>query len=95
MTGIEEKFLMACAESRQEAAKLGVRIRPVESLQQVHRILGGHRQSDGFGLLAQKGRLDLSIEALAVKKPFTELFSDEEANTALDRLLDGGYAFHN
>ena len=94
MIGIEEKFLAVCAVNRQAAAKLGVGIRPIENLQQAHRILGGHRQSDGFGLLAQKGRLDLSVEALAVKKPFTELFSDEEANTALDRLLDAGYSFH-
>ena len=43
--------------------------------------------------LAQKGRLDLSLEALAVKKQFTALFTDEEANNALMRLLDAGYRF--
>ena len=57
------------------------------------KILSSHRESDGFSHLARLGRLDLSIEALAVKKQFTALFSDEEANNALMRLLDAGYKF--
>ena len=90
---MEEKFLAACAANREKAEALGVRIRPVTDLQQALRILGGHKESDGFNLLAQKGRLDLSLEALAVKKPYTGLFTDEEANNALMRLLDAGYKF--
>ena len=35
----------------------------------------------------------MSLEALAVKKAYTALFTDEEANTALTRLLDAGYTF--
>ena len=90
---MEEKFLAACAEARAKADALGVRIRPVADLTQARRVLSGHRQSDGFALLAQKGRLDLSLEALAVKKQFTSLFTDEEANNALMRLLEAGYRF--
>ena len=90
---MEEKFLAACAANRQKAEELGVRIRPVADMTQAHRILSGHRESDGFMQLASKGRLDLSLEALAVKKQFTSLFSDEEANNALMRLLDAGYKF--
>ena len=90
---MEEKFLAACEEARQKAEALGVRIRPITDLQQAHRILSGHRGSDGFSLLAAKGRLDLSLEALAVKKQFTSLFSDDEANNALMQLLDAGYRF--
>ena len=90
---MEEKFICACADARQQADKLGVRIRPVEDLAQARRILSGHRESDGFSRLADLGRLDLSLEALAVKKQFTGLFSDEEANNALMRLLDAGYRF--
>ena len=40
-----------------------------------------------------KGALKLSLEALAVDKRFTPLFTDEEANEALMRLLDAGYRF--
>ena len=90
---MEEKFLAACAEAREKAAALGVRIRPVEDMQQAHRVLSGHRQSDGFSLLAQMGRLDLSLEALAVKKIYTALFSDQQVNQALDWLLSAGYSF--
>ena len=90
---MEEKFLFALEDARQKAEKLGVRIRPVLDMKSAHRILSCHRESDGFFALAGKGRLDLSLEALAVKKQFTALFSDEEANNALTRLLDAGYTF--
>lgn len=90
---MEEKFLAALAAAREKAAALGVRMRPVTDMNAVRRCLSGHRESDGFFQLADKGRLDLSLEALAVKKQFTALFSDQEANNALTRLLDAGYTF--
>ena len=90
---MEEKFLAAVAATRAQAEKLGVRIRPVADMTAARRCLSGHRESDGFYKLADLGRLDLTLEALAVKKQFTALFSDEEANTALDRLLAAGYRF--
>ena len=90
---MEEKLLESLTRAREAAAKLGVRIRPVADMKAVHRILTGHRESDGFYQLADKGRLDLTMEALAVSKQFTALFSDEEANCALIRLLDAGYRF--
>jgi hypothetical protein len=67
-SNMEEKFLAQCAANREKAATIGVRIRPVEDMAQAHRVLSGHKESDGFSLLAQKGRLELSLEALAVKK---------------------------
>ena len=54
-------------------------------------MLSGRRLSDGFDALAAKNRLDLSLEALAVDKRFTGLFTDEQANEALTRLLEAGY----
>ena len=90
---MEEKFLAEVAKAREKAQQLGVRIRPVTDMTAAHRVLTGHRESDGFFQLADKGRLDLSLEALAVKKAYTALFTDEEANTALTRLLDAGYTF--
>ena len=90
---MEEKFLAAVAAARAQAETLGVRIRPVADMTAARRCLSGHRESDGFYKLADLGRLDLTLEALAVKKQFTALFSDEEANTALDRLLAAGYRF--
>ena len=90
---MEQKFLEAVESARQQADKLGVRIRPVADMKNARRILSGSRESDGFWALADQNRLDLSLEAMAVKKQFTGLFTDEEANTALTRLLDAGYTF--
>lgn len=90
---MEEKFLFALEANRQKAEALGVRIRPVTDMKQAHQILSGHRESDGFSHLARVGKLELSLEALAVKKQFTALFSDEQANNALMRLLEAGYKF--
>ena len=93
---MEEKFIAAWASNREKAAKLGIRMRPVEdadAMKAAHRCLTGNRISDGFNQLADKRRLDLSLEALVVDKRFTGLFSDEEANNALMRLLDAGYHF--
>lgn len=78
--------------ARAQAEKLGVRIRPMD-MQGAKRCLASHRESDGFWQLADQGWLDLSVEALAVKKQFTSLFSDAEANNALTRLLNAGYTF--
>jgi len=93
MPGTEEKFLAALEANRQKADALGVRIRPITDLRQAKRFLVGSRCSDGFSQLADLGKLALSLEALAVDKRFTDLFSDDEANTALFRLLDAGYRF--
>ena len=93
---MEEKFTAAWLAARETAVRMGVRFRPMEAgeaMKQAHRCLSGHRPSDGFGVLADKGHLELSLEALAIDKRFTSLFTDEEANNALNRLLDAGYRF--
>lgn len=93
---MEQKFIAAWAANRQKAAAIGVRMRPVadgEAMKTAHRSLSGSRVSDGFHILADKRRLELSLEALVVDKRFTALFSDDEANNALTRLLSAGYRF--
>ena len=91
---MEEKFIQVWAKARSEAAKLGIRMRPVadaDAMKTAKRCLSSHRESDGFFQLADQNRLDLSLEALAVQKGFTGLFTDEEANEALNRLLLANY----
>ena len=89
---MEQKFIAAFEQNRAEAEKLGARMRSVD-VKSAKRTLSGSRTSDGWGILAAKGRLDLSLEALVVDKRFTALFTDEEANEALMRLLEVGYNF--
>lgn len=89
---MEEKFIATWEQNRAAAEKIGVRMRPLD-LKGAKRILSGSRLSDGFQELAAQGQLKLSLEALAIDKRFTALFTDEEANEALDRLLSAGYRF--
>ena len=91
---MEEKFIAAWAANREKALALGVRMRPVapeNALKTARYLLSGSRCSDGFDALAARGALALSLEALATDKRFTALFTDDQANTALQRLLDAGY----
>ena len=89
---MEEKFIAAWEASRAAANLMGIRMRPLD-LKNAKRVLSGSRLSDGFNDLASKGQLKLSLEALAIDKRFTPLFTDEEANEALSRLLEAGYKF--
>ncbi len=93
---MEQKFIAAWLAARESAAKLGVRLRPMvqaDALQIACRCLSGHRASDGFDGLAALDRLDLSLEALVLRPDFGALFTDSQVNTALSRLLEGGYRF--
>ena len=89
---MEEKFIAAWEANRAAANLMGIRMRPLD-VKGAKRVLSGSRLSDGFNELASKGQLKLSLEALAIDKRFTALFTDEEANNALQRLLLAGYRF--
>ena len=87
---MEEKFIAAWENNRAAANLLGIRMRPLD-IKSAKRVLSGNRLSDGFNELKAKNQLKLSLEALAVDKRFTSLFTDEEANEALSRLLEAGF----
>lgn len=93
---MEAKFIAAWLAARQKAASFGVRMRPVapeDAMKTAHRALSGSRLSDGFQGLLASGHLELSLEALVIDRRYTSLFTDEEANEALTRLLEAGYRF--
>ena len=93
---MEQKFAAAWAANRAKAETLGIKMRPVaevDALKTAKRTLSGNRLSDGFNQLLAKNALNLSLEALVINKRFTALFTDEEANEALMRLLEVGYKF--
>ena len=93
---MDQKFAAAWAANRAKAESLGIRMRPVaeaEALKTAKRSLSGNRLSDGFNQLLAKNALNLSLEALVIDKRYTGLFTDEEANEALMRLLEVGYKF--
>ena len=89
---MEQKFIAAWEQRRAAANLMGIRMRALD-VKGAKRVLAGSRLSDGFNELAAKGALIYSLEALVVDKRFTVLFTDEEANEALMRLLEAGYRF--
>lgn len=54
-------------------------------------LLGGNGLSDGFVRLWEEQRLDLSVEALALREPWSALFGQEELAEARRRLDGAGY----
>ena len=87
---MEQKFIAAWENNRAAAGLMGIRMRPLD-VKSAKRVLSGNRLSDGFNELKARNALKLSLEALAVDKRFTSLFTDEEANEALQRLLEAGF----
>lgn len=55
------------------------------------RLLHSHDLPSGFTTLWERGRLDLTIEALVVQPQFRDLFTADEIAIAHKRLDDLGY----
>lgn len=94
----EEKFQGVWLENCKKMEELGIpaarmtrSIGELGALSAARRLLSRRRNSDGFALLAQRERLDLSLEALVVQGRFGGLFTDEEADFCLQSLLEAGY----
>ena len=92
-----EKELIQQCDSAQEACpayrpvRLKQNIQRFGALKAVKELLRRGQPSDGFAVLADAGRLDLSIEAVIIKSRYGELFSDEEVNYCFELLCDQGY----
>lgn len=96
----EEGFAARWAKCWDEMDALGIRTARTRKQAADHgalalakRTLSGRSLSDGFADLQKQGRLDLSLEALAISSRFGSLFTDEEANEAISRLMEAGYHF--
>jgi hypothetical protein len=61
-------------------------IREHGALEIAHRLLQSSDISYGFAELRSRGRQDLTVEALAVRPEFQQLFSTAEIDTARARL---------
>jgi hypothetical protein len=53
-----------------------------------HRLLASSDTSSGFAALFERGRLDLTVEAVVVKPEFASLFTEDEIEIAQRRLND-------
>lgn len=55
-------------------------------------LLASPTVSEGFAALWQCGRLDLTVEALVLRAPWSALFTEQELTTARERLTELGYS---
>jgi hypothetical protein len=63
----------------------------VGGLEAARRLLRAGSVSSGFSALWEKGRLDLSVEAVVLQDRFAGLFTEQELDTARERLAEYGY----
>jgi hypothetical protein len=61
-------------------------------LETAHRLLAATELSSGFTALFERGRLDLTVEALVVRPKYADLFTEEELDIAQRRLDQLGYS---
>ena len=54
-------------------------------------LIHSERVSDGYTALWDRGRLDLTVEALVLQPPWDELFTNEELEIARNRLRQYQY----
>ena len=93
---LEDDLHAELIQSTREAKKLGYNptyflqmLSDHGALETAQRLLVGDTASEGFYTLAEKKRLDLSLEFTVVQPRFRELFTDEELQTAASRLQLG------
>ena len=66
-------------------------LREQGAFQTAKSLLHSYEISYGFEILWEHKRLDLSLEAIILKPPWNDFFTDDEKRTARRRLLDCGY----
>jgi TIR domain len=84
-------FRRAKSEAGYNAAYFLRMVQDVGGLEAARRLLRAGSVSSGFTTLWEKGRLDLSVEAVVLQDRFAELFTDEELDIARNRLAEYGY----
>lgn len=97
----EKSFTKAMEQIYKDAVAIGYRPTTFRRMLADHggvetarRLIRGAATS-GFNTLWEKGRLDLSVEALMLKPSWRALFSPEEQAMARKRLRDVGYAWED
>ena len=63
----------------------------IPEIETAHKLLAAPAMSDGFAALWERGRMDLTVEAVVVEPALSELFSEHELQVARRRLEQFGY----
>ncbi|WP_286950279.1 HNH endonuclease [Exiguobacterium sp. UBA4551] len=64
-------------------------------LKTAKQLISNSKVSDGFIILIEKKRLDLTIEALCLKPEFESLFTEDELKVCKNRLIEWGHEITN
>ena len=89
MLGVYQR---AKAECRYNANRFLQMVSESGGLAAARTLLASPTVSEGFAALWQCGRLDLTVEALAPREPWSALFTEQELTTARKRLTELGYS---
>ncbi|MBO8435120.1 MAG: hypothetical protein IAC55_07365 [Tyzzerella sp.] len=88
---IIEKILECEKVIGEKDAKLLQNIEKFGGVEACRNVLKRRQYSKCFNKLKDKGRLDLSMEAVVVDSRFSKLFDDDEVNFCFETLCDNGY----
>ena len=84
-------YVLARSEADYDARLFVTMLSTLGGLGTAKRLLATTDVSSGFTVLYERGRLDLTVEALVVKPEFAILFTDHEIDIAQQRLRQLGY----
>ncbi|MEF9960727.1 MAG: hypothetical protein RR448_09785 [Niameybacter sp.] len=91
----EQELIKNCELAQKECGYTSTRflqtIEKFGGVKTAQEILRKGRLSDGFEKLQQAGRIELTMEASMIKRPYAELFTDDEVNTCYEVLCEHGY----
>jgi hypothetical protein len=86
-----DTYRRALAEADYNATYLRGMLAQLGPVETARKLLGAPAVSDGFAALWERGRMDLTVEAVVVEPVFAELFSEDEIQMARRRLEQFGY----
>ena len=91
----ERRFERALLATYEYLARLGHggrgEIDRYGGVEAARRVLDEDRITDGFELLWQMGKLEMSVEALSLRTEFAPLFTDAQRRVASERLRARGF----
>lgn len=88
---MQDVYVRAKKEAGYTASYYLQMLHELGALGAARRLLASAKVSDGFTALWERGRLDLTVENTMLHPEFSELFTDEELETARQRLADYGF----
>ena len=103
ITDLEREFDMAMmniyhrakSEAGYNATRFFQMLNEHRGLETARILLHAPHVSDGYTSLWERGRLDLTVEALILERKWNQLFSNQERRIALNRLEEYKYEFRD